>query len=49
MDSEPVYLDFFRAFFPRNGRPVNKELLLRTVGSSNRETWRLLSDVGKFL
>lgn len=45
VDSEPVYLDFFREFLRRNGRVPNEELLLRTVGSSNRETWRLIAEM----
>lgn len=43
VDTEPAYLDFFRDFFARHGRVADDSTLLRTVGSSNRETWRLLA------
>lgn len=45
VDSEPVYLDFFRKFLQRNNRTADEKLLLRTVGSSNRETWRLMAQM----
>ena len=42
IDSEPAYLEIFRKFFADNRRPVDEEILLSTVGSSHKETWRLL-------
>lgn len=45
VDSEPIYLEFFRIFLRRNGKTPDEELLLRTVGSSNHETWRLLAQM----
>ena len=45
VDSEPLYLEFFRDFFIRHGRSVDEDLLLRTVGASHKETWRLLAQM----
>lgn len=42
VDSEHWYLKFFRDFLVENGKQPDEELLLRTVGASNFETWRLM-------
>lgn len=43
VNSEPVYLELFSEFFRRNGRSVCREELVRTVGTSSQETWRILA------
>ena len=45
VDSEPAYLDFFRSFFRQHGHTTDEALLLRTVGASHKETWRLLAQM----
>ena len=45
VDSEPWYLEFFREFIRKNGREPDEELLLKTIGASNRETWRLVGQM----
>ena len=45
IDSEPRYLDIFEEFFAQNGRKVSREAMLPTVGSSNRETWRIFAQL----
>ena len=45
VDSEPVYLDFFRTFFARNGKQADPERLKKTVGASHKKTWQLLAEM----
>lgn len=45
VDSEPVYLDFFRTFFVRNGKQADPERLKKTVGASHKKTWQLLAEM----
>ncbi|MBQ4424186.1 MAG: HAD family phosphatase [Lachnospiraceae bacterium] len=40
VNSEPVYLDFFRRFLLAHGKTPQEDLLLHTVGASNEITWQ---------